>query len=148
MMRGNDRRRSPPRRDDRRFAGGGGPPPPGWGGDRRRQRSASPDRFRRSPPGKRFRRDDYDDYDRGYPGSAGRFDRGEDYGRRRGGPYDERYDRGPPGPRAPLTFVEFVRDLPPHVGPEQANDEYRRYLAGWWGDAIKAEFEEHKGDPK
>jgi hypothetical protein len=29
----------------------------------------------------------------------------------------------------------------------QANDEYRRYLAGWWGDAIKAEFEERKGDP-
>jgi hypothetical protein len=68
-MRGNDRRRSPPpRRDDRRFSGGpgGGPPPggPGWN-DRRRPRSISPpDRFRRSPPGKRFRRDDYDDYDR------------------------------------------------------------------------------------
>jgi hypothetical protein len=29
----------------------------------------------------------------------------------------------------------------------QANDEYRRYMAGWWGDAIKAEFEERKGDP-
>lgn len=63
-MRG-DRRRSPPR-DDRRFSGGSGRGPPGGGWDgRRRPRSMSPpDRFRRSPPGKRFRRDDYDDYDR------------------------------------------------------------------------------------
>jgi hypothetical protein len=30
----------------------------------------------------------------------------------------------------------------------QANDEYRRYMAGWWGDAIKAEFEERKTDPQ
>ncbi|EFN56708.1 hypothetical protein CHLNCDRAFT_51470 [Chlorella variabilis] len=51
------------------------------------------------------------------------------------------------GCRGPLTFVEFVRDLPPHVGPDQANDEYRRYMADWWGDAIKAEFEQRKGDP-
>ncbi|KAL4447939.1 hypothetical protein ABPG75_005158 [Micractinium tetrahymenae] len=143
-MRGNERRRSPPpRRDDRRF-GGGGPPPAGW--DRRRPRSASPpDRFRRSPPGKRFRQDEYDEYDR-YPGSGGRFDRGDGHGRRR---YDDRYDdRGPPPPRVPLTFVEFVRDLPPHVPPDQAMDEYRRYMADWWGDAIKAEFEERKGDPQ
>ena len=26
----------------------------------------------------------------------------------------------------------------------QAAGEYRRYLADWWGDAIKAEFEERK----
>lgn len=59
-MRG-DRRRSPPG-DERRFSGGGGR---GWDAGRRRQRSPSPDRFRRgSPPGKRYRRDDYDDYDR------------------------------------------------------------------------------------
>jgi hypothetical protein len=30
----------------------------------------------------------------------------------------------------------------------QANDEYRRYMADWWGDAIKAEFEERKADPQ
>ncbi|PSC73712.1 Serrate RNA effector molecule [Micractinium conductrix] len=137
-MRGHDRRRSPPPRgDDRRF--GGGPPPPGWG-DCRRQRSGSPpDRFRRSPPGKRFRRDEYDEY---HPGGGGRFDRGDGPGRRER--FDERYDDRP---RQPDTFVEFVRRLPPHVGPEQANDEYRRYLAGWWGDTIKAEFEERKHDP-
>ena len=29
----------------------------------------------------------------------------------------------------------------------QANEEYRRYMGDWWGDAIKAEWEERKADP-
>lgn len=47
-------------------------------------------------------------------------------------------------PAAPLTSLPL---LSPHL-LLQANDEYRRYQAEWWGDAIKAEFEERKGDPQ
>lgn len=99
-----------------------------------------------------------------------------------------------------MSFVEFARDLPRHMDPEQvrlsrasrvggsrstllllllvpsragccgahpiaarrslpacplassrlvpqAAAEYRRYRTDFWGDAVKAEFEERKGDP-
>ena len=39
-----------------------------------------------------------------------------------------------------LLFVFPLCSLP----NLQAASEYRRYLADWWGDAIKAEFEERK----
>eukprot|EP00887_Chlorella_sp_A99_P001351 scaffold14.g1351.t1 len=137
-----------------------------YSGERRgRGRSGSPppDRFRRSPPPKRFRRDD--DYDGGYDRYPGSGDRGGPrggyrgrggYGGRGGGrgygrpPYDDRYDdRGPPPRRrdGPMTYREFMQDLPNDITPEAANEEYRAYLAGWWGDAIKAEFEARKHDP-
>ena len=48
-----------------------------------------------------------------------------------------------------MAFIEFLRDprLPRDITPDQANAQYRRYLADWWGDAIKAEFEERKHEP-
>jgi hypothetical protein len=46
-----------------------------------------------------------------------------------------------------MTFGEFVRTLHPSVTPAGATEEYKQYRADFYGGAIKAEFEERKGDP-
>jgi hypothetical protein len=45
-----------------------------------------------------------------------------------------------------MTFREFTGTLPHDITPEAANTEYKRYMAGFWGDAIKAEWEQRKSD--
>ncbi|GMH32287.1 hypothetical protein BSKO_00121 [Bryopsis sp. KO-2023] len=138
-----DRRRSPPGRRDRRF------PNPR---DRRRPRSFSPgpDRGRRSPAYKRFRREDeyYDRYDRG--GSPG-YRRGYDRER-----YDERdfrdsyrdpHGRGPHRrDQEPQSYKEFIFHLPDEVTPDDASRKYQEYLADWYGSRTKAEFEQRKDE--
>lgn len=49
--------------------------------------------------------------------------------------------------REPMTFREFIGTLPDDITPEAANVEFKRYLSAWWGDSIKAEFEQKKTDP-
>jgi hypothetical protein len=58
--------------------------------------------------------------------------------------------RGPPPPHRPnepVTFRQFMAKQDDHVTPEQAKFEYDRYLANFYGDAARAEFEQRKGDP-
>ncbi len=56
--------------------------------------------------------------------------------------------RAPIDAERPMTFKEFmihgVGDE--DVGPDAAQARYQEYLAAWWGDHIKAEFEQRKGD--
>lgn len=60
-------------------------------------------------------------------------------GGRRGGRY---------GGRGPMTFREFMEGLPNSATPEYAKAEYDRYMADYYGDELKAEFERKKGDPE
>ena len=46
-----------------------------------------------------------------------------------------------------LTPYRTAAVLPPRLTVPQANEEYRQYMGDWWGDAIKAEWEERKADP-
>lgn len=117
------------------YSGGGrrrGSPNSPYGGGRGRQRSRSPpfDRERRPSPSsygsKRFRRDD--DY-RGGRGGRGRPHYGGD---RR---------------QTPMTFREFMAGLRNDASPEYAKSEYDRYLAEFYGNETKAEFERKKNDP-
>eukprot|EP01023_Acetabularia_acetabulum_P032495 TRINITY_DN30344_c0_g3_i3.p1 TRINITY_DN30344_c0_g3~~TRINITY_DN30344_c0_g3_i3.p1 ORF type:complete len:173 (-),score=23.27 TRINITY_DN30344_c0_g3_i3:10-528(-) len=118
-----DRRRSPGRRGDSRE-------PDRF--ERRRLRSVSPDRYRRSsPPHKRYRRED-DFYDRHRSpspfGRSGRRDSGG-YGERGGRgyeehpPYHEEYEeqggKGEGHHHQPMSFKEFLYDLPmDDISPE------------------------------
>lgn len=121
--------------------------------DRRRPRSGSPDRYvRRSPQQyKRYRRDgDYGD----------RYERGPASPYRRASPpyrggYDDRPNfredsRGSMGrPRhndkeKPYSFKEFMLEIDDDPSPEVAQARYQEYLAHWYGDQLKAEFEQHK----
>jgi hypothetical protein len=47
-----------------------------------------------------------------------------------------------------MTFKEFIIHGvgDEDVGPDAAQARYQEYLAAWWGDHIKAEFEQRKGD--
>jgi hypothetical protein len=55
---------------------------------------------------------------------------------------------GPPhdGPPQPATFRQFMAKLPDHITPDAAKAEYERYLARFYGDAVRAEFEQRKAD--
>jgi hypothetical protein len=46
-----------------------------------------------------------------------------------------------------MTFREFMADLPNDASPEFAKAEYDKYLAGFWGNESRAEFERKKDDP-
>ena len=60
-------------------------------------------------------------------------------GDRRGGRY---------GGRGPMTFREFMEGLPNSATPEFAKAEYDKYMADFYGDEVKAEFERKKNDPE
>jgi hypothetical protein len=47
-----------------------------------------------------------------------------------------------------MTFREFMEGLPNNATPEYAKAEYDRYLADFYGNEIKADFERKKGDPE
>jgi hypothetical protein len=46
----------------------------------------------------------------------------------------------------PMVFREFMMTLSDDVTPEAAKEAFSAYLANWWGDAIKAEFEQRKAE--
>lgn len=46
-----------------------------------------------------------------------------------------------------MTFREFMAQLPNEITPEAAKAEYDRYLADFWGNEARAEFEQRKNDP-
>ena len=48
--------------------------------------------------------------------------------------------------REPLTYKEFMFKLPDDITPEEAQKEYQRYLAEYWGSEIRAEFQAKKNE--
>ena len=48
--------------------------------------------------------------------------------------------------RAPLTYKEFMFKLPDDITPEEAQKEYQRYLAEYWGSEIRAEFQAKRNE--
>lgn len=47
----------------------------------------------------------------------------------------------------PMSFRDFMGELPHDVTPEAAKAEYDAYMAQYFGDVLRAEFEQRKGDP-
>ena len=47
----------------------------------------------------------------------------------------------------PQSFRQFMAKLPDHITPDAAKLEYESYLSRYYGDALRAEFEQKKGDP-
>lgn len=45
-----------------------------------------------------------------------------------------------------MVFREFMMTLSDDVTPEAAKEAFQQYLARWYGDAIKAEFEQRKAE--
>ena len=48
--------------------------------------------------------------------------------------------------REPLTYKEFMFKLPDDITPEEAQKEYQRYLAEYWGSEIRAEFQAKRNE--
>ena len=48
--------------------------------------------------------------------------------------------------REPLTYKEFMFKLPDDITPDEAQKEYQRYLAEYWGSEIRAEFQAKKNE--
>jgi hypothetical protein len=46
-----------------------------------------------------------------------------------------------------MSFRDFMGELPHDVTPEAAKAEYDAYMAQYFGDVLRAEFEQRKGDP-
>ena len=51
-----------------------------------------------------------------------------------------------PACREPLTYKEFMFKLPDDITPEEAQKEYQRYLAEYWGSEIRAEFQAKRNE--
>ena len=49
--------------------------------------------------------------------------------------------------REPLAYKEFMLRLADDVTPEDAQREYRRYLAEYWGSQTRAEFQAKHKEP-
>ncbi len=48
--------------------------------------------------------------------------------------------------REPLSYKEFILQLPDEVTPEDAQREFQAYLAEYWGSQVRAEFEAKRNE--
>ncbi len=48
--------------------------------------------------------------------------------------------------REPLSYKEFILQLPDEVTPEDAQCEFQAYLAEYWGSQVRAEFEAKRNE--
>lgn len=50
------------------------------------------------------------------------------------------------GRREPLSYKEFILQLPDEITPEDAQRDFQAYLADYWGSQIRAEFESKRNE--